>query len=1018
MGIAAFLLVVIRAMKRSCFALVLITAAFGEVLPKQADLAKLDDVETSFQEAVRLCGRDHSNWILERAWFFKDATERPETIYTLLGQSRPVRSKSDAFSADYLVENPETLFDGMVPTKKVIRTPGLTRIEGVVTLFFDSVGRELKPFGAMNYLSSGYVFDLNQDGILEKVEIDEVRDIERWKANRAFLKSIQIDSIARNPQTIFRAVFDPHSIGNAWDFTCRDIDGDGVIELVNGPRTGIDEELIYRWDKTEGGYLAKEGASSAVRVLKKEEEFDKVVMEFELSNTSRKTSDDKVVPVDGEEGYRFESLEGKSHEEYRAFFDGAVAADFESTEFGDPEDDQLPDGFWEMDAKAAALALAEHCRSEEHRTRFRIAVDDREGLKAPQSGWYVHRYRSDGSYSFRGLTCALRYGVEEPFLLVREENSAGMVGRNPWADESNFRVREIALSHEEAGFLSGVIFWLDRVRTTELRKKAAGGGFGTSGDGFVTLASHPDGEESREIGSGTAWDVGTVKARWRNEYDRDVMVNLVDLLIKEALYEKWSDLGGDADEGIRPNEKLVSSIRAICVKNQTDPVPPEFLERLIAVVAEDGLVALNPEVKRLQDSISKEATDEEKELSELQKRFARDHFGTPLRDDPNDHPEDFNRKEVLEEKLRFDRGKLLRWRLKLAEDRLSLVENVDRMMTVADGNVRDSEWALAMLRKREVNVWLSLMMGRFHEAGQTRRSGIFREVAEVDPGSARLLVSQMNKKIFDELLLEVTEFRLEHFPEEASNGVPDLLKILRNRKLDKILRIEAFDLLARLSRNPGQETALRELVVAEIENPQTKDIYYSTERAAFLAFEKLKPMAGDLDYLWSLQKFAKLSLERGIALIRSRVQDRERRFAVIEAFMAHQFEHEISSARELAEVCLSLDLRKFAPELLEMATAGSGEIEGGRSHVARYVTAFWKEKDAATLGRMWIDWMASKSYDLEGDRFPMIELKKKTEEAVRILPPDVRGKWIEEAIRHHDDFRWADEGAAWLRSLK
>ena len=72
--------------------------------------------------------------------------------------------------------------------------------------------------------------------------------------------------------------------------------------------------------------------------------------------------------------YRYVSLKGLSDEEIVAFMrEGRRLYDLERA--ARPRN-RVPEGFWTMDPRAAALALVEANRSEAHRGRYRIEIED------------------------------------------------------------------------------------------------------------------------------------------------------------------------------------------------------------------------------------------------------------------------------------------------------------------------------------------------------------------------------------------------------------------------------------------------------------------------------------------------------------------------------------------------------------------------------------------------------------------------------------------------------------------
>lgn len=703
-----------------------------------------------------------------------------------------------------------------------------------------------------------------------------------------------------------------------------------------------------------------------------------------------------------EEGWKFESLEGKTPQEFREFF--KPIRDDENDSW---TADLIPAGIWNVEAKEAAMQLARHFQSESHRKNHRLKFGGDPELAKEESGWLVHRYSSDDSYHFSGFTCALRFGVAKPFLLVRREDSSGMVGRNPLADESQFELCRRELSKTEAEFLSGMFLWLERIESEKIGEGPRGG-MSTTADGYATLHRYPDQGKAREVGAGTSWDFGPIKSRWTRSYDEQVVANISQAFFNDFLHSRIGRFAG------MKKEELVSAIREALAIDVTDPLPPEFLMRLIAVVYEEGLVDLLPQVKRLRESIPKEAGKEELELAELRKRFARDHFGNYLRDDPYDHPEAAKRYEVLKEKLKFDRARILRSYLEATLKRLELVKDRVKLQEVALGQLADSEWAMQMMRKVDREAWLAMMMSKFHSAQPRMQSMIFSEVAEVDSPSGLVLIGQMNPERRRELVFEIGEFLADHHPDESGIVLGILVEILKDRKLKGSERSEAFRLVSKLKRIDEREKEFRALIEAEIKNPQTRKEYHSTEEAAVLAFGALRSRSDDLDFLWNQKGFRDLSVDQAVSLIELVVDDVKKKREAVGRFLRETFRQDDPPVNSLALVCLVKDLREFAPQLEK----GAGSVDPGEARICRIVLSFWHEKDPATRGRMWISLMATDETLFFSGQGVSERLKAACRKAVASLSPAAREEWIESAISLNPAFRWAKEEENWLRSLK
>ena len=725
------------------------------------------------------------------------------------------------------------------------------------------------------------------------------------------------------------------------------------------------------------------------------------------------------------------SLKGKPHETFRSFFNGKVKEEDDLwSEVGSWQDNRLPEGFWSFgNAKKAARALIEFNRSEAHKKTYRLMFkDDRE---IPKSGWLQFELGSAGCYSYSSRSLALRYGNGETAMFVVESNSLGAVGRNPWADQSAYQVFEVPIGIGESLFVAEVVFWISQLEVKEVDEDRLvfGGGMYSSADGFSWTNFYEKGAKARQVAMGTTWTTGSIKTRWVGSFpdDDDAKMNLIELVLREGLEHRWSRPEKlDPHSLVTPTEVRVGervaeaqrdesgrTISKVFKMDRKERLPAAFLQRLVRITGELGLSGQLEELERLEKTVTPEPGEEERELINLKKKpiIPGDFLSEP--------PAWEKRLTELKDKFEFDRSHLLRDSLRLAKRQLVLRDNEDLLAVEVAERGELSRWAMERLLRSYPDAWLAEMHQQFRDAvTKEARETIFETVAVVDAVSARVLISTMGKEIYEELLLTITEFRLRQEPTKAASGFAELVDFYDNKRLGHHDRIQVLMLMSKLDLGDEASQRRKAMIIEEIRHPRSRTTNSLSEEPRFEAFLNLPRDSGDLELLWSLPSFLKLSPDLGIRLLQSTIQDSKEEKMQIERFIGRQLAGKSAEIDDLAEICLALDLRNLAPQLRKLATEGPGEVEGERRHLARVVCAFWREDDEETRAKMWIDLLVANRYSAGNAYFPNALLNEKAKKAIAGLTPELRGLWIEEAIGYFDDFRHLKEKAAWLRSLK
>ena len=1024
---------------RTFFPLIFAVTANADTL-QHADLEKLRDPARREAEVSRLAGCDGGKQILTQYRFLtanqKDG--RPP-LHVLCAAYDYISTIDPGDFGGYKLEKPEEIF-GEAAHEIAVRTePSLDPVRDSLLLIFNSTGKEVRPFGGNNYTDEGYYFDFDHDGILDRA------DSTNYGLEEAPKHSVQVfelQSIEPKPRTLLEVIFNWHpdsaDDANNWAFTCFDDNQDGFIEIGFGPESATTEEeqrrFVFRWDPATEQYSAGEIPEHAhIRVMKSGESLSSIAnaggLDYPLIKDPSEPQTDGPTLPSSQARYAFRSLKDRPDTELAAFFQGKPRR----SSWDGPEDsfpNRLPEDLWNLTPKQAAIALAEANRTATHRRQWKLALDDRADITAPESGWLIHGWGSSGCYSYSSHLFALRFGVPDPSLTVFEHNSIGVVGRNPWADQPAHNVRTLKLSENEARFLADTIFWLDRVRSFS-SKKNDGFGFGRSStaDGFATISLIPDDGPPRKLAAETVWASSTISGNWEEDYNKTVFVNLAALLIADSfpkkLAERWNiapevghhSLVTPTEERLAPRvdadarQQLTETFSAILEQHAKDPIPAAALEKLAQAAGDEALTGLIPALEQLLNALPP-LNDEDEEFAALEKRFERDHFGNALEDKPAEHKKAFARMIELRDQREFLPAAILRPTLTEAIRKLRLAGNTSALMNAVADNAPESRWALTQLRSLDPEAWSTLVITQFKGADIQNRRAIFGTLAAGNPAAVKQLIANLSAAERSDLIVEITRYHMRHEPPSTEGDLALLMTLVRDRKQDYIRRGEAMELLSEAKLPSAMLAEFTHVLVEEIRNPQQGEYGMSTLDSAVSALTEL-PGAGDhLELITDTPEIAQEAFEAGFQAILHMAKDRPDRNDRLARFLQPRFERSKGMMNDIFMRALATDLRSLSPVIASFAsespTVADGDganYSGGdfktpvgqRYHIAREITALWSEQDPLTLGRMWVFFVAAHPYQFNQEN-GHTELRELAAKHIRALPEAQRRETIESAI--------------------
>lgn len=925
-------------------------------------------------------------------------------IYLLLSGSLPRSTDRDA----YVVPNPDELFRSIPP-------PGLWKHEGRPTIeAFDGGGRPLEPFGGDNVLE-GQLVDINGDGFIERIETTHlfVEGI-----NAAHVLTVQVVRPKADP--LFALVLNWGA--NEWGYRLSDMERSGVRAIEIGPRTreGIKPKAVFQWDPSRHTFVGPTGVH--FRVLDHAPDRDEL-SRLKASDFQFPTDPDAltgVPPADHDErpdgsiasrpppanAYHAGTLAALSDSELLRYMGrGRSAWDFENEHRAQ---NRLPDGFWNNDAKAAALALAEANRSESHRNQYLLALDDRDGNAAPATCSIAFSYTSALCYNAVSSCYFLRVDPKESYLAYAREWSGGAVFYNLVHDQPAFDLRFCPLPYQDARRVAEVIWWLDRVRSHDASAAASDWTFAVSrrilstADGHDILVLRDAGGRPLLSREGRQW-ADRLPARWLGEYDRETFVNFAEFLITEALPKRlgtaWAqyepkhrqDMLARGTDAPQYTEQEIAHLREVVRKmlELYTPGQQRISFRILGMAAQAGgalpvpgaasrlraIEAALPSAPHLR-SFEEIWTDQDR----LRDEIYRDPKSIgPLRE----------RSEALDAELCAiwgDEGPNgLRRVLDVAQRQLALAEDAPRLEAWARSNEDGSQWALQRLAAVDRGRYGATLVAWMNEAKPKGVQQLFDELVKVDPARAASIARNPPAGLAGplavpgfSLLRERNELTDEPGRVQAMIGILGDPKQGWEEKLGVIDALVPDDVPLRF---PAREIddALVQLVdpshaPAEGNYALGAACRALARRGRIEQFDHIATTLGAIkDPMTYMECFAAMTQLAEVDPVRFN----PRLVTIIRPHLARTN----VNMTELLWTVWSADLRELKTEVERLATAGPDDYEDrkgsswggpvapveGRFHLARKIASVWNEPDAPTRVRLLVGLLAGEPNEALGE---------------------------------------------------
>ncbi|WP_395739062.1 hypothetical protein [Prosthecobacter sp.] len=680
-------------------------------------------------------------------------------------------SLSDTFPGDYEIPRPEKLFQARRPAASADGQSPARMLDQVLSGYFEN-GRKFDPFGGDNMITDGYLFDVNGDGVVEKLDTYH----SGVSIENATVEVLCIETAETKPRTLLSVVINWHSRDadlpeNRWSWDVRPSAAAAGWQVVLFPSTGSADkpQAVYEWDATQkrftgpaggkGSHFARlpapfEEAEAALKKLHAQGGLAYPIKQFTpVSETlgfgPASGSGSPALPP--ARPYVKQSRQSLTHAELFTFMGLGRRPHHHLQDH--QENDRIPDGFWTMAPQAAALELVDINRSPRHHSLFQLAVEDRDGQKPPESGTLHLSHSSSFCYNARVWEIFISFRPGDSWLAYGRTVFNGAARYNALHDGPFYDFEWHDLKDADARHIAHTLWWLDRVRSRNRlgSKSSMGMSMSTStADGSAHLKLRSSSESKPLVNLQGQVLADEICHRWNDDYKKETALNFACLLIEKALPPRWGDgpeflhkampvLRNESDDPPDPTstearrQSTLMMLHRFMDRLEHPPsLPPVFLKSALHAAGEMGLSA--EDILHSVESHVLPPTASEIELRDLEKRiqaagpmpllepfppsldFLSD---TPpkkesaeelrLRKKQQQHQEDESRAWQLRTELEDNLSYTLRDTLPSVRRQLAARDDVAALKTWASSQDLNADWAMRRLQEVDMSAYVSVL---------------------------------------------------------------------------------------------------------------------------------------------------------------------------------------------------------------------------------------------------------------------------------------------------------------------
>jgi len=747
------------------------------------------------------------------------------------------------------------------------RSSPLERKKELLIDVFTFDGRKINPFECNDNVLDGLMMDMNADGFIERAS--QIRYGVEGVENTVVLN---VNRMGEYEQPVLSVLFN-WGEDEDWDFAFSDRDHDGLVEIDFGPLTeaGVLPEVTFQWDKIQKAYIPttsvfqnhlivldhKKGIWDELARVKKEGNFffkdSRAASEFdrhyykEGKLPPEKEEEAKIVSTE----YVPKSLKSLSNEEIFSYM-GRGKTLFDIKDEESPRT-TIPEKFWELPPREAALLILEANRSKTHRSKYKISISSNKFGEPPEN--YSLAFSESAAHSFLYPNYFLKINQGGSYLLysaVTNENHYMLRTSDFCYSPPNYDFRSCAMKYDDAKHLLETIWWLRQIETDPPGKPDDDYGFFSTadGDGTIQFISN-DGSQQSFI---TAETGGWVSTRWTSSFGDEELVGLFSEIFFYTLQKRIDPCMKGAPDWWAPShledskvEEVHSAVKhylSFFSENQEN-ISYALTINAIRAAGDFAMQDLGDQLEAIQKLIPKitgssecqDANDEIDKLEQEDKESIKTFDPDSINKYMSEHDQRFDRIMALYDKLSsIHHGAIKECALQGISEAIAYslnqihsAQNSQNLKNWINEKRPGWPWALWRLKKIDQEIYIEILRSMFLTANDEDRRALINVISDTNKTIAlelaRTCISTDQRKLSIAALSIVAEAGTS---QESNQAINALLDYALNPLTDRSSKLQILTVLVP-EQNPQKFKSARidQTLLQMLDLPRPKEWYES-----------------------------------------------------------------------------------------------------------------------------------------------------------------------------------------------